>query len=448
MKIHNVGILILVFLCRRQGIHTVAGQDYSKSQANSYFYMKQNGGYEYAFNTDTGMESAQSADESNEVTGHYMYYDDKGMPFMVKYRAGVNGFQPEIIPAEKLLQGNFNGFKPQHQPATSFANTNNFRGNVRANAAVVSSQPPAPLSLPPPPAPPQLLAPPPSPPPPPPTLAPPLPPPPPPPPPSSRTGGSAANRVVASYSIGNDATLKFVQEALKTMQTRPMHVSFTSDLGAIQHPDNSITTRSIQQHQLPPPLPPPPPPPRHLAPPLSTTTILQPITQNEVQQINNLAILNNHPNQQELKHPYSYTYNAADQSTHTETSDQSGNVEGHYSYYDEAGYHELSYKANDNTGFVVLGGNLLQPDAQQHQHFTQHPNLYQNGNNNNAFLAVNRNQQHLRHHPRHLRHSGAQRHNNNNNYRIVPETQLTTSNLDNRNLGKRSLRKFRHFSKW
>jgi len=46
------------------------------------------------------------------------------------------------------------------------------------------------------------------------------------------------------------------------------------------------------------------------------------------------------------------------QMSHAQHTDESGNVLGRYSYYDEAGYHELSYKAGAGIGFVVMGGNL------------------------------------------------------------------------------------------
>lgn len=324
-------------------IHKADCQDLGKSQANSYFLLKQNGGYEYAFNTDTGLQSAQTADQSNEVTGHYMYYE-KGVPFMVKYRAGVNGFQPEIVPAEKLMNTNTN---------SNFLDRNSLvardlRTSVPSQQEVHGHQ----------------------------------------------YSGPTATAKVSSFSIGGDTTLNFVQSALKTMQSQPMHMSFSSESGQVQHP-----TR-----------------PRSTNPSTATTTILQPVTRNDVQDINNLALLPPTTSNSlgESKHPYSFNYNA-DQSARSETSDPAGNVIGSYSYYDEAGYHDISYKANDDTGFVVLGGNLAK---------SQQPQRRQLFRSNNF---------------------------NFNNYRIVPVAQdarLTTNALDERNLGKRSLRKFRRYAKW
>lgn len=55
------------------------------------------------------------------------------------------------------------------------------------------------------------------------------------------------------------------------------------------------------------------------------------------------------------------------QMTHTQHTDAAGHVHGRYSYYDEAGYHELSYKAGAGIGFVVMGGNLAKPTQQSQQ---------------------------------------------------------------------------------
>ncbi|XP_016985185.1 uncharacterized protein LOC108048805 [Drosophila rhopaloa] len=54
-----------------------------------------------------------------------------------------------------------------------------------------------------------------------------------------------------------------------------------------------------------------------------------------------------------------------DQMSHAQHTDESGNVLGKYSYYDEAGYHELSYKAGAGIGFVVMGGNLAKATTTQ-----------------------------------------------------------------------------------
>ncbi|XP_001352818.3 uncharacterized protein [Drosophila pseudoobscura] len=51
------------------------------------------------------------------------------------------------------------------------------------------------------------------------------------------------------------------------------------------------------------------------------------------------------------------------QMSHAQRTDEAGNVLGKYSYYDEAGYHELSYKAGAGIGFVVMGGNLAKATA-------------------------------------------------------------------------------------
>lgn len=59
---------------------------------------------------------------------------------------------------------------------------------------------------------------------------------------------------------------------------------------------------------------------------------------------------------------------STDQMSHAQHTDEAGNVLGKYSYYDEAGYHELSYKAGAGIGFVVMGGNLAKATTAAEPH--------------------------------------------------------------------------------
>lgn len=330
-------------------LHQGYAQDMAKSQASSYFFMKHNGGYEYAFNTDTGMQSAQTADQSNEVTGHYMYYE-KGVPFMVKYRAGVNGYQPEIIPVEKLMDRGFSERNLKNYPTSD-------------NSALTARD-----------------------------LR----------PPSLQETHTNNYRLsapkVASFNSATDTTLNFVQNALKTMQSQPMHMSFNSESRQIQHPSSHYTT-TIRP---------------------TASTILQPVTRNEVQEINNMPLLPT-ASLPHNKHTYTFNYNA-DQSARSDGLDTAAS----YSYFDESGYHDVAYKATDNTAaaglaFMVLGGNLghnqLSPLSTA-SHQTQRRQLFRSNNFNV------------------------------NNFRIIPDTRLAANALNERNLGKRSLRKFRRYAKW
>lgn len=47
----------------------------------------------------------------------------------------------------------------------------------------------------------------------------------------------------------------------------------------------------------------------------------------------------------------------------SETADASGSIEGIYSYVNEDGLHDLSYKAGSDTGFVATGGSLATPNG-------------------------------------------------------------------------------------
>lgn len=59
---------------------------------------------------------------------------------------------------------------------------------------------------------------------------------------------------------------------------------------------------------------------------------------------------------------YSFDFTTAHQSRQ-ETSDANGNVQGKYSFTNEAGIHDLSYVAGSQTGFMPIGGSLALPNG-------------------------------------------------------------------------------------
>ncbi|KAH8270014.1 hypothetical protein KR018_002331 [Drosophila ironensis] len=73
------------------------------------------------------------------------------------------------------------------------------------------------------------------------------------------------------------------------------------------------------------------------------------------------APTNPHPNPVQSHRNFDFSTH---QMAHSQHTDEAGNVLGKYSYYDEAGYHELSYKAGAGIGFVVMGGNLAKATAE------------------------------------------------------------------------------------
>uniref|UniRef100_A0A1B0AEU8 Uncharacterized protein n=1 Tax=Glossina pallidipes TaxID=7398 RepID=A0A1B0AEU8_GLOPL len=253
MNFYWILITYFVQIITNVCIAEVVGKELSK--ANSYFYMSPNGDYRYAYRTTSGMESGQSADATNEVKGYYMYYNE-GVPFMVKYRAGVQGFQPEIIPLAKLYQ----------------------------------------------------------------------------------------KQVINLKATNAEYPLHF---ANMRRPTPPPHNTDVESLPYSSESSTAISTPSSSNHHY-----------------------QQPLTLGEVTELNNLPLSQavteseseSEPDLQ-YKRPYSFTYRG-EQSSHSESSDNLGNVVGSYSYHDDAGYHDLSYKAGDNIGFVVLGGNLLKASDQ------------------------------------------------------------------------------------
>lgn len=67
------------------------------SNRRSQFYlMRNNGDYEYGYDSGDGSSAQQSSSSGNQVVGSYSYVDDLGRLVDVKYSAGVNGFVPEI----------------------------------------------------------------------------------------------------------------------------------------------------------------------------------------------------------------------------------------------------------------------------------------------------------------------------------------------------------------
>ncbi|EDW72713.2 uncharacterized protein Dwil_GK19275 [Drosophila willistoni] len=76
------------------------------------------------------------------------------------------------------------------------------------------------------------------------------------------------------------------------------------------------------------------------------------------------------PHQEHLSHARQTGPNfdfSTHQMSHSQHTDQAGHIVGKYSYYDAAGYHELSYKAGAGIGFVVMGGNLAKATEQPSQ---------------------------------------------------------------------------------
>lgn len=62
-----------------------------------YFFLSEDGGYSYGFDTEDGTSVKQSSDSSNQVQGYYFYKNGDGNVIGVKYTAGVQGFVPEFV---------------------------------------------------------------------------------------------------------------------------------------------------------------------------------------------------------------------------------------------------------------------------------------------------------------------------------------------------------------
>ncbi|XP_030385823.1 uncharacterized protein LOC115632718 [Scaptodrosophila lebanonensis] len=118
----------------------------------------------------------------------------------------------------------------------------------------------------------------------------------------------------------------FVQQSLRRMRSQPLRFSYSTRQGQMGQEANLGATLAPQ--------------PGSVYQPRSGT----------------VPIYSNPPS-------YNFDFNTPHMS-HAQSSDAAGNVVGKYSYYDAAGYHELSYKAGDGIGFVVMDGNLAKSSEQ------------------------------------------------------------------------------------
>ncbi|XP_037940735.1 uncharacterized protein LOC119673510 [Teleopsis dalmanni] len=94
----HLSLLCLIFLIRQISVETQYLPGDQHQTDSHYLNIREDGSYKYAFDTSNGIETEQSANENNEVTGQYSYFENN-IPHKVKYTAGVNGFQPETFSA-------------------------------------------------------------------------------------------------------------------------------------------------------------------------------------------------------------------------------------------------------------------------------------------------------------------------------------------------------------
>jgi hypothetical protein len=76
---------------------------------SQFLVLNEDGGYKYGYDTGDGAAAKQSADPTNQVSGHYFYKNMLGQNVDLKYTAGVQGFVPEGH--EKLFPYSGNKFK-------------------------------------------------------------------------------------------------------------------------------------------------------------------------------------------------------------------------------------------------------------------------------------------------------------------------------------------------
>lgn len=393
-----------------------------RSSETNFIYSPPSGSYRYAFKADNGFAGQQSADARNEVHGYNSYFEQEMTPYKVKYNAGTKGFRPQVLttayknmPARISLRWISKGSDDLMKTATkqskrfvknalkmmqsqpmqiSFNSQHNFLKDKSTSRTYMQPtkemstqnvfQTIKPLQF------------------------------------SYEEKQNFVNTEGKFSSTSQQRFMdkskklklskkQFVHEALEAMQRQPMQISFNSQHGSIKSslplnsaqvttsfgmmPKSNLPLPTIlkmpmqqvlqpRQHKLN--------SPQEVATTSGSTagSAAQPQSHNFVQ--NAMQIMRQQPIQLSFnsqnglikgrkyskftppitvtdpedmkeivqkKYPYNFAYNS-DNSAHSESSDNVGNVRGQYSYYDEAGFHDLAYKA-DSDGFVVLGGNLV-----------------------------------------------------------------------------------------
>ncbi|XP_044734180.1 collagen alpha-2(I) chain-like isoform X2 [Chrysoperla carnea] len=255
------------------------------------------GSYRYGY--DTGIDSAakQGADASNQVEGHYFYTAPTGQKIDLKYTAGVQGFVPEgldtlqnslgagaYVPAAIPILPNIGGQGSQDD----LSNTGDASYAFSYDAGDSRRQ----------------------------------------------ESSDAAGNVQGSYSYSNAAgshDLSYIAGS---------RTGFVATGGSLAVP-NGLGQAGPGAPAVPLPI--------------------IPITPN----IGSGASVPGVPIQSTGPNPdgsYSFSYNAGD-STRQESGNANGNVQGSYSFRNEAGNNDLSYIAGAETGFVPTGGSLATPNG-------------------------------------------------------------------------------------
>lgn len=85
---------------------------------SQYLVLHESGGYKYGYDTGDGSAAEQSGDASNQVEGRYLYDGPSGQKLSIKYTAGVQGFVPEGIPQGSLIPAS-----PAVPIVTQYSNT-------------------------------------------------------------------------------------------------------------------------------------------------------------------------------------------------------------------------------------------------------------------------------------------------------------------------------------
>lgn len=280
-----------------------------------YLLLTNDGGYKYGYDTGDGSGAKQSGNSANQVEGRYFYQDPLGQNVDVRYTAGVQGFVPQETRMGKGKYGNLyvvrnitNKMVAAFVPVPSFSFVPSLdqpdTGDASYSFAIDTDT-------------------------------------------YKRAEVSdVSGNVRGTYSYVNDAgTHDLNYRAGK-------NIGFVAESGSLAKP-NGLSGKAVTLNQ----------PPEGSVDQTGSDVSYQTGGTTELSVDNTLVTDQTiQPTTSSSDQSYAFSYSTKNQARQ-ESSDTSGNVQGSYSYRDDAGVHDLSYQAADNTGFVVTGGNLAPPTS-------------------------------------------------------------------------------------
>lgn len=317
---------------------------------NEYFVVKDNGGYEYGYDSGVGSFAKQSGSINNEVNGHFSYPSGNGELIDIKYTAGVDGYIPNTVTKSQTVKSGSAslGSNPINSGTHSYSYKTNHDSSNNGGSYSYTNSYGEPLS-------------------------------------NQNSNGNAYSYTAQSVNLGlqsnadqsatddtkwndkSDASYGFAynigdssrQETADSSGTVNGQYSFTNEDGLheVEYVAGAQTgfkitgfkgfepkTRNVDSSAW------------------KTKKFDTPVVVYNVENVKSNGWKNTNGDA-------SYKFAVENGAwARKEESNANGQVTGQYSYTDEAGQHDLKYLAGDDTGFIVTGGSLSVPNGLEGQH--------------------------------------------------------------------------------